>query len=419
MSNNQPQTSYHHIARTCVLGIAVLLSPAVRFTAAEEATDLRLATFTADVTIPLGHRCMGVLPTKSQTIVDPLQVHGLVLLGSEKPIVLAAFDWCEIRNDAYDQWRMSLAEAAGTTLDRVLVCSVHQHDAPVIDSSAQALLTEVGLKGELFDVAFHNDCIKRVSQAVRDCLAAVKPVTHIGLGQARVDRITSNRRVVHLDGRVNFDRGSSSGRNAFHADAPEGLIDPMLKTISFWNGDEPLVAISQYSVHPMSYYGRGGVSYDFVGMAREQWRRESGVPQIYVTGCSGDTTAGKHNDGSTELRVELADRLCQAMKAAWDATERSPLRTVAFRTAELDVPFHEGDDFTADALAATLRDETATTTDRILAAMGLSSRKRIAAGRHILVPCVDFGNSQIVLLPGESFVGYQVMAQQMRQVVFL
>jgi len=419
MSRNQQRLFLRSCERSCVFVAAALLVLAARLTVAAEATDLRLATFSADVTVPLGHRCMGVLPTKSKTVVDPLQVHGLVLLGPEKPIVLAAFDWCEIRNDAYDQWRKSLAESAGTTPDRVLVCSVHQHDAPVIDSGAQALLDEVGLEGELFDVDFHNNCLQRVSQAVRECLATAKPVTHIGLGQTRVDRIASNRRVVHLNGRVNFDRGSSSGRNAFHSETPEGLIDRMLKMISFWHGDEPLVAISHYAVHPMSYYGRGGVSYDFPGMAREAWRRESGVPHIYVTGCSGDVTAGKHNDGSTEQRVELADRLRRAMKAAWDATERRPLRTLDFRYAELDLPFHEGDDFTADSLATTLRDENATMSNRILAAMGLSSRRRLAAGHRIPVPCVDFGDAQIVVLPGESFVGYQVMAQQMRPDAFV
>ncbi len=419
MSRNQRRSSRRCFEPISVFVTAVLLALAVRFTDAAEATGFRLATFSADVTIPLGHRCMGVLPTKSKTIVDPLQVHGLVLTGPEKPIVLAAFDWCEIRNDSYDQWRASLAESADTTPDRVLVCSVHQHDAPVIDSGAQALLDEVGLEGELFDVDFHNNCLQRVSQAVRACLASAKPVSHIGLGQARVDRIASNRRVVQLDGRVDFARGSSSGRNAFHSDTPEGLIDPMLKMISFFNGDEPLVAISHYATHPMSYYGRGGVSYDFPGMAREAWRRESGVPQIYVTGCSGDVTAGKHNDGSTDRRVELADRLRQAMKDAWEATERRPLQTLDFRNTELDLPFHEGDDFTADSLTTTLRDEKATMSNRILAAMGLSSRRRLAAGHRISVPCVDLGDARIVLLTGESFVGYQVMAQQMRPDAFV
>ncbi|MCA9222335.1 MAG: hypothetical protein KDA71_18540, partial [Planctomycetales bacterium] len=106
------------------------------------ASEFRLATFSADVTIPLGHRCMGILPTKASEVVDPLHVHGFVLLGGERPVVLAAFDWCEIRNDSFDAWRTTLAEAAGTTPERVLVSSLHQHDAPVIDGGAQRLLDE-------------------------------------------------------------------------------------------------------------------------------------------------------------------------------------------------------------------------------------------------------------------------------------
>jgi hypothetical protein len=59
--------------------------------------------------------------------------HGFVLSSGEKPIVFVAVDWCEIRNDAYDRWRAVLAEAARTTRERVLVTSVHAHDAPVAD----------------------------------------------------------------------------------------------------------------------------------------------------------------------------------------------------------------------------------------------------------------------------------------------
>lgn len=391
-------------------GLSALAGPLQRSAAA----DVRLARFSADVTIPLGHRCMGILPTKAKTIVDPLQVHGIVLLGDEQPIVLVAFDWCEIRNDAYDAWRTSLAEAAQTTPERVLVTSLHQHDAPVIDSGAQELLDSVGLEGELFDPAFHDDCLQRVSQAVRDCLQTAQPVTHVGCGTARVERVASNRRVVHLDGRVSFDRYSAGGSDAFHADAPAGLIDPMLKTISFWNGDEALVAISHYAVHPMSYYGRGGVSYDFVGMARERQRRESGVPQIYVSGCSGDVVAGKFNDGSTDSRYRLAERLRDAMQRAWEATERRPLQQLRFRNAPLELPFHQGDAFSKKALMETLHDQEAKVSERILAAMGISSRRRMEAGHKIDLPCIDLGVAQVVLLPGEAFVGYQVMAQQMR-----
>ncbi len=162
-----------------------LLEPAAAAAEPVSSPGFRLATFSADVTIPLGHRCMGILPTKSQRIVDPLYAHGFVLWGGGDPIVLCAVDWCEIRNGAYDHWRDALAEAAGTSRERVLVCALHQHDAPVVDQGAGKLLEGVGLKGELYDEEFHDATVRRVATALKDSLATAKPVTHLGLGEAR------------------------------------------------------------------------------------------------------------------------------------------------------------------------------------------------------------------------------------------
>lgn len=377
--------------------------------------NFRLATFSADVTIPLDHRCMGVLPTKSKKIVDPLLAHGFVLLGRGKPIVFCAVDWCEIRNGAYDQWRDALAEAAGTNRQRVLVSSLHQHDAPVTDRGAARLLREVGLPDELYHEAFHDDTVTRLAQAVRDSLATAVPITHLGLGQARVRQVASNRRVVRDDGSVHFDRGSRSGGNARHAEADAGLIDPFLKTISFYHGDKPVLALHSYATHPMSYYGRGEVSADFVGLARARRQRDDpSIRQIYVSGCSGDVTAGKYNNGSPESRIALIDRVYQAMVAAWKNTRRLPLDQIAFRTTTLELKFHPSPKLTTEALKRSLNDSTLTVEKRILSAMGLSSRQRVAAGQKIDFPCVDFGAAQIVLFPAEAFVGYQLMAQKMR-----
>ena len=72
--------------------------------------------------------------------------------------------------------------------------------------------------------------------------------------------------------------------------------------------------LSYYATHPQSYYGQGGVSYDFVGMARAQ--RESalpGVPHIHFNGASGNVAAGKYNDGSPANRAVLASRLAAGM----------------------------------------------------------------------------------------------------------
>ena len=407
--------------RTCVRTVTLLVAmsgllPHRSGLAAEPpGPAFKLATFSIDATIPLGHRCMGVLPTKSKRIADPLYVHGFVLLGADQPIVLCAVDWCEIRNGAYDQWREALAQAAGTSRQRVLVCSLHQHDAPVTDVGAAALLAGVGLKNELYDEAFHADVVRRVATALQDSLAEARQVTHIGLGEARVESVASNRRVEYPDGRVTFERGSRSGADSFHREHSEGLIDPLLKTISFWDGDQPVLALHAYATHPMSYYGQGEVSSDFVGLARDRRQRDDfTVKQIYVSGCSGDVTAGKFNTGTPDDRLALMDRMYRGMVAAWENTKRVPLEQVVFRCAELQLEFHPDPSLTADALRDVLEDPGRTTEQRILAAMGLSSRMRVARGEPIDVPCIDFGPAQIVLFPGESFVGLQRMAQQLR-----
>jgi hypothetical protein len=404
---------FAQLARLCCFLTLAMLFASAR--ADDKPPAFKLATFSADVTIPLNHRCMGVLPTKSKKIVDRLYAHGFVLLGPDQPIVQCAVDWCEIRNGAYDQWRDALAKAAGTTRERVLVSSLHQHDAPVTDAGAAKLLAGVGLEGELYDEAFHDNTIKRVAAALKDSLAEATPVTHLGLGQARVEKVASNRRVVRPDGRVSFGRSSRSGGSEFNANAPDGLIDPFLKTLSFWNGEQPIAALHAYATHPMSYYGRGEVTSDFVGLARQRRQRDDfSVKQIYVSGCSGDVTAGKYNDGSHETRLLLINRMYKAMVAAWKNTRRVPLQRADFRNTQLELQFHPHENLTTEALTAAYRSEDSKVEERILAAMGLSSRQRLAAGRTIDFPCVDFGPAQLVVFPGEAFVGYQLMAQEMR-----
>jgi hypothetical protein len=110
----------------------------------------------------------------------------------------------------------------------------------------------------------------------------------------------------------------------------------------------------------------------------------------------------------------LTDRIYRAMVAAWNATRRVPLRHVDLRLAKLELEFHPGEHMTGAALRAVLDDPNETVERRILAAMGLSSRARVEAGRPIDLPCLDLGPAQIVLFPGESFVGYQLMAQSLR-----
>src|SRR5690606_12325532 len=151
-------------------------------------------------------------------------------------------------------------------------------------------------------------------------------VTEIGIAQARVKKVACNRRILGRDGKVAMWRASSCKDPAARAE-PEGLIDPYLKCVSFWDGNQAVAALHFYATHPMSYYGKGGVSADFAGLAREQCRREDpGVHHVYFNGCGGDVSAGKYNDGSPEMRPVLMQRVHAGMRAAFAQTRRQPVR---------------------------------------------------------------------------------------------
>jgi len=381
--------------------------------AEEPVAGFRLATFRADVTVPIGHPLMGGGVAPALQVDDPLEAHGVILGGTVEPLVIVAVDWCEIRNEAYDAWREALAAAVGTQPARVLVASVHQHDAPLADLEAERILEAHDAAGRICQLDFHSEAVERVAAAARSAWSKARPVTHIGTGQARVEGVASNRRWRTPDGTLSFNRMSRTTNLDARA-ADDGTIDPFLKTISFWHDDEPLAALHAYAVHPMSRYGEGRVSSDFVGLARHLRQTDQpGVPQLYFSGCSGNVTAGKYNDGAPANRAILADRLHTAMEQAWEATTRRPLVRMEFRSVPLRLEPRDTPGFTHDDLAVQLKNDEKPF-EQCLAALGMSWRERADAGYRLDVPVIDFGGAQLILLPGESYVEYQLFAQQVR-----
>jgi hypothetical protein len=405
-------------ALAAMVSIAGGLAPPDSPALGRDDARLTLASFMTEVTIPLGHPCMGGGIPPAKEVLDPLFAHGFVLRGAGKPVAFVAVDWCEIRNGAYELFRTKVATAVGTDPVRVMVCSLHQHDAPVVDVEAEELLLKHMAKGSVCDLDFLRKTVDRVAEAAKESLRAAKPVTHVGTGEARVEKVASNRRYTDAAGKVQYNRTSAT-RDPKARDAEEGTIDPVLKTVSFWNGDTPLLGLSAYATHPMSYYGRGGVTADFVGLARR--RRQADTPgalQVYASGCSGNVTAGKYNDGDPANRPVLAERMYQGMAAAWKATKKVPLKDVGFRSVELKLEARSSEGFSEESLTKRL------TTDprpfgQCLAALGLSWKKRVDAGKPIDLPVLDLGPAVIALLPAEVYVEYQLAAQKMRPDAFV
>ncbi|MGL4552283.1 MAG: hypothetical protein ACRC33_13980 [Gemmataceae bacterium] len=181
--------------------------------------------------------------------------------------------------------------------------AIHQHDAPSADLTAERLSAAQKLGKSTLDLVWHEKAVGRVAAALAASSKRARPVTHVGTGEAKVDRVASNRRVFGKGGKVELFRGSAI-KNPRARAAPEGQIDPWLKTLSFWDRDRALASVSVYATHPMSFYGQGNVSSDFPGLARRRRQADDpGVIHFYANGCGGDLAAGKHNDGSPEARA--------------------------------------------------------------------------------------------------------------------
>lgn len=380
------------------------------------AEPLRVGKFDVDASPPIGSP-LAYDPTAG--VETPLSCRGLVILGGEKPIVICALDWIGIANDGQRLFREALAEAAGTEPSRVAVHALHQHDAPRCDFSSEAMLRqEFGLSGAGFDPVWAMDVIKRTADAVRVAVQQATPVTHLGLGQGEVKMVASNRRILGPDGKVQHVRWSATKDPVARA-FPAGTIDPQLKLISFWNGEQPVAAISFYATHPQSYYRTGLANPDFPGLARNAWQAETKVPLIHFNGAGGNVTAGKWNDGAKENRRILADRVTAGMKAAWETTKRQPITAeqVAWQVEAVALPLSA--DMSEDELRKKVDNSAATPGDRFSVAQDLIWCQRCKRGEKVDIGCLSLADARVLFMPGELFVEYQLWSQEARPDLFV
>jgi hypothetical protein len=371
---------------------------------------IKIGVFEVNVTPPLGSP---VAYAKTRSIDDSLWAKGIVILSDEKPVVLCAVDWLGIANGGQDAWRESLAEAAGTSTDRISVHTVHQHDGSRCDFTTERILNNYGLGGWRYDTIFLHKVIHSVAVAVNSSKQNAQPVTHLGYGEAKVEKVASNRRILGEDGMVKIVRYSRTTDPAAIA-APEGLIDPWLKSVSFWNNDQAIVILNYYTTHPMSYYGEGDVSSDFPGIARDKREKQLGVPHIYFTGASGNIAAGKYNDGSPERRIVLANRMENAMRKAWEQTVKATMLQSDFNWRNVEIQLPLGEHLVEEDLLVSLLDNQQDSLKKFTAAKQLAWLRRTKSGHKVNISAIQFANVRLLNLPGESCLEYQLAAQKMK-----
>jgi hypothetical protein len=377
----------------------------------------QISTFESDVTPPVGHPlCAGWYPPAA-SIRDPLSVLGVVLvLDGEPPIVLCALDWAELSNRDYLQWREDLATAVDTSADRVAIHCTHAHDTPWPDRDAQNLLDEYGHPNVIMEGNWAERVRAQAAEVASESTKSFQPLTDISIGEAYVDRIASNRRVLGDDGKVRGVRWTAT-RDPELRTEPEGLIDPMLKSIGFWHEEKRIACLHYYAVHPTAMDGTGEVTPEFVGLARNRRIEEDpGVAHIYFTGCAGNITAGKYNDGIADNRKLFTQRIHQAMLAAEAASTRRSLVRMHWKVEHVHLPPRE--DMNEPDLRAILGETKTNVKTKSKTAIMLAYLHR----QNVPIPitCLHINDEVgIMHLPGETFIEYQIQAQESRPDAFI
>lgn len=398
----------------CLMALAVVIVSLFSISSLQ-AEPLKLTTFEVDASPPIGSP-LAYDPTKG--IQEPLTLKGVVLKGNQT-VVLCALDWIGVANGSQDKFKEAIAKAVGTKPELVMLHTLHQHDAPEADETTHEVLEEFNLPAEMrFDREFVKELVDRTAEAAKESTTSWQTVTHVGLGEGVIEKVASNRRILGEDGKVKYTRYTATKDPVIRAQ-PTGTIDPMCKSISFYDEDKTLAVMTYYATHPQSYYRTGMANPDFPGMARNSRQEKTGVFHVHFNGAGGNIGAGKWNDGAHENRQVLADRVASGMTLAFEATEKFPIDSDDMEMSAVDVKLPPAPHLNKDSLLSILKDDKSTEQARWQAARELVWLRRCEAGDTIALSCLRLGKARIIHMPGELFVEYQLAAQKMRPDLFV
>ncbi len=369
-------------------------------------------TFSVEITPPLGQPVgLGFIPIL-QTAEHPLLARGILLRDSETSCVICTLDWMEVHNESHDYLRASIGKAAGVERSHVAIHCLHQHTAPAMSTAAQRLQLNETDPRRVASAEYLILVADKVTAAIKQSRDHWQPVTQLGIGKAKVERVASSRRIEQADGTIQG-RGSNTRSTPQLRELEEGRIDPWVRTVSLENSAGAVAQLHYYASHPQSFYGDGRASYDVPGIARERIEHSSGTFQLYLTGCGGDIAFGKYNDGSREARDRLADRLQAGIETSIRSLQRLPVAALRWSVSEIRFPLRTDDAFSEVTNRRILRDSTSSEGQRRKAAIALAWIERVQSERTVELSCLSIGRVRILHLPGEPFVQFQLAAQQM------
>ncbi|MCC7351494.1 MAG: hypothetical protein IT446_13090 [Phycisphaerales bacterium] len=372
--------------------------------------QVALTTFKVDVTPPVGGYLCGGFHERSIGVETALLLRGVIISANGSRYILAGIDFCYLVGRSQRRLIEAMAAGAGVPADQVSLHSNHVHDAPLIDEESHEYIErEAGER--VHDEEFFSGVLKRAREAIE--LAMKSPPREVGgiaFASHAVGRFASTRRVLEPDGscKVRF----SICRDAAIRDRPEGLVDPMLDQIVFYDRRQaPMVCLNFYASHPQVSDGRRMISADTVGVALDLFEKSHPeIFPIYFSGCAGDITAGKYTTlDRPRNRLVFGVRLYDAMQEALAKARPGPVGRVRWDERVFEVPLSRiAQD--KEHFQAIVRGE-GPVGPKYSAAVKLLRLDEALTSYPYRIGMARFGEIGILLLPAEMVVEYQLYAK--------
>jgi len=119
-------------------------------------------------------------------------------------------------------------------------------------------------------------------------------------------------------------------------------------------------------------------------------------------------------DGSHEMRIVLANRLYDGMKATIQASGEPEPATLSCKTTDIRFPLRQEAKYSEENLRAVLADPTLPYPARMGASLGLAWYDRLKISPTVDITSYRLGPATILHLPSEAFVEYQLFALSLR-----
>jgi hypothetical protein len=267
----------------------------------------------------------------------------------------------------------------------------------------------------LHDEQYFTSVLARARSAIRDALAGpAKAIEYVAYAEHPVHEFASNRRIIDGENKCHI-RFSIATHDEKIRQAPEGVIDPMMSLVVFYDEQKrPVASWSFYASHPQVSSDRPIISGDTIGVAMDLFEKaHPGLAPVYFTGCAGDVTAGKYTTANLDRnRLVFGIRLFDAMQAAFENARPVKLESIAWLDRVRDVPLAKVQQ-ERDALLPILRDPASTTKEKYQAAMKLDRLERRMDRYPFRASRLTINDDiHIVFLPTELLLEYQLYAKR-------